>query len=195
MIKTKELNSSGNQNYHRHLSRLKYDQKVFDSLTDYALHTSDWQPGYDSRGFKFNLEYVKLDAEKFPVLNEIYECWNSKFKEPSFILSKVLPGGLIMHHDFGKTGNLAFPLHGDFTDTPQWYFDFQSNITEEFYYSGSPVLFNTQILHAVPMDEADTNPRILLMMNQYEWLPNLFNRIDKKTIWRSSENFYYDKSN
>jgi hypothetical protein len=181
-------------NYHRHLPKLKYNQSVFDELTSYALTTDDWNAGYDKRGFRFNLEYIRLDTAQFPVLQEIYNCWNCEFKKPNFILSKVLPGGLIMHHDFAKTGNLAFPLHGDFSNTPQWYFDFQSNITEEFYYQGSPVLFNTQILHAVPLSEQETEPRILLMMNQYEWMPDLFSRIDNGSIWIDSENFHYENS-
>jgi len=178
-------------NYHRHLDKLSYSQSVFDDIKTYSLETSDWQSGYDKRGFRFNLEYIKLDFNMFPVLQEIYDCWNAEIKKPNFILSKVLPGGLIMHHDFGKTGNLSFPIHGDFSNTPQWYFDFQSNITEEFYYRDSPVLFNTQILHAVPMPEEETEPRILLMLNQYEWMPNLFSKVDDGSIWKNSENFKY----
>lgn len=195
MLRTKESSSFNNGLYHRHLRNLKFDQKIFDDITDYAVTTKDWQAGYDKRGFRFNLEYIRLDIEKFPVLQEIYDCWDVPFKKPHFILSKVLPGGLIMHHDFAKTGNLGFPLYGDFTNTPQWYFDYQSNVTEEFYYEGSPVVFNTQILHAVPMPETETKPRIILMMNQYTWMPDIFKKYDDGLLWQSSDNFYYEENN
>ena len=45
------------------------------------------------------------------------------------------------------------------------------------------------MLHAVPRELTDTGPRWVLMMDLFEWVDKLFEKIDNKTIWTDTKNF------
>ena len=98
------------------------------------------------------------------------------------------PGGLVNHIDHNKWGNLGIPLKGDFKNTPQYFYD-QFNHPVESFVVDSPVIFNTRMLHAVPRQLTDTGPRWVLMMDLFEWVDKLFDKVDKKTIWTDTKNF------
>ena len=45
------------------------------------------------------------------------------------------------------------------------------------------------MLHAVPRELTDTESFWVLMMDLFEWVDKLFDKIDKKTIWTDTKNF------
>ena len=48
------------------------------------------------------------------------------------------------------------------------------------------------MLHAVPRELTDTGPRWVLMMDLFEWVDKLFDKIDNGTIWKDTKNFKID---
>lgn len=175
--------------YHRKLEKLNYDPAVFSDIIEYASKTQ-WRNGYDQNGLLWNVDELPLSATDFPILNEIYEGLNAEFKRKSFFLSSVRPGGLVNHIDHRKWGNFAIPLVGDFTNTPQYYFD-QFNHPVEKFVLDAPAIFNTRMLHAVPRKLDDTENRWILMMDIFDWVDHLFKKIDNNTIWIDTEHFKY----
>ena len=175
--------------YHKKFN-LQYDKNVFNEIIEYAK-TATWRQGYDKNGLLWNVEELPLDPKQFPILNELYEGLNAEFKRPSFFISNVKPGGLVNHIDHNKWGNLGIPLLGNFEKTPQFFYD-QFNHPVESFVVDSPVIFNTRMLHAVPRKLTDTGPRWVLMMDLFEWVDKLFDKIDKKTIWTDTKNFKID---
>ena len=174
--------------YHRKLN-LKYDPNVFSDIIEYGRNT-EWNQGYDQNGLLWNVEELPLSVEQFPILEEIYEGFNAEFKRPGFFLSSVKPGGLVNHIDHRKWGNLGIPLIGDFSNTPQYYYDQFNHPVESFVMDG-PTIFYTRMLHAVPRKLDDTEPRWILMMDLFDWIDHLFKKIDNTTIWKDTENFKY----
>ena len=79
----------------------------------------------------------------------------------------------------------------DFEKTPQYFYD-QFNHPVESFIVDSPVIFNTRMLHAVPRELTDTGPRWVLMMDLFEWVDKLFDKIDNGTIWKDTKNFKID---
>jgi len=174
--------------YHRKIN-LSYDPAVFDHIVNYAK-TVEWNTGYDQNGLQWNVEELPLSTEDFPILKEIYLGLNAEFKRPSFFLSSVKPGGLVNHIDHRKWGNFGIPLFGNFSNTPQYYYD-QFNHPVENFILDRPTIFYTRMLHAVPRKIEDTEPRWVLMMDVFDWIDNLFKKIDNKTIWKDTKNFKY----
>lgn len=174
--------------YHRKLN-LKYDNAVFDDIIDYAKNTK-WNSGYDQNGLLWNVEELPLSVDQFPILSELYNGFNAEFKRPSFFLSSVKPGGLVNHIDHRKWGNFGIPLLGDFSNTPQYYYD-QFNHPVEQFVLDKPTLFYTRMLHAVPRQLEDTEQRWILMMDVFDWIDHLFKKIDNNTIWKDTEHFKY----
>ena len=172
--------------YHKKF-KLQYDTNVFNEIIEYAERAT-WRQGYDQNGLLWNVEELPLNPKQFPILNELYEGLNTEFKRPSFFISNVKPGGLVNHIDHNKWGNLGIPLKGDFENTPQYFYD-QFNHPVESFIVDSPVIFNTRMLHAVPRQLTDTGPRWVLMMDLFEWVDKMFDKIDKKTIWTDPKNF------
>ena len=175
--------------YHKKFN-LQYDKKVFNEIIEYAERAT-WRQGYDQNGLLWNVEELPLSPKQFPILNELYEGLNTEFKRPSFFISNVKPGGLVNHIDHNKWGNLGIPLKGDFEKTPQYFYD-QFNHPVESFIVDSPVIFNTRMLHAVPRELTDTGPRWVLMMDLFEWVDKLFDKIDNGTIWKDTKNFKID---
>ena len=175
--------------YHKKF-KLQYDTNVFNEIIEYAERAT-WRQGYDQNGLLWNVEELPLDPKQFPILNELYEGLNTEFKRPSFFISNVKPGGLVNHIDHNKWGNLGIPLKGDFEKTPQYFYD-QFNHPVESFIVDSPVIFNTRMLHAVPRQLTDTGPRWVLMMDLFEWVDKLFDKIDNGTIWKDTKNFKID---
>lgn len=175
--------------YHRKLN-LKYENNVFGDIIEYAK-ISKWKDGYDQNGLLWNVDELPLDASEFPILNELYEGLNAEFKRNSFFLSSVKPGGLVNHIDHRKWGNFGIPLVGDFSKTPQYYYD-QFNHPVESFTIETPVIFNTRMLHSVPRKLDDTSPRWILMMDLFDWVDNLFKKVDTGNIWNDTEHFKYD---
>ena len=175
--------------YHKKF-KLQYDTNVFNEIIEYAERAT-WRQGYDQNGLLWNVEELPLDPKQFPILNELYEGLNTEFKRPSFFISNVKPGGLVNHIDHNKWGNLGIPLKGDFKNTPQYFYD-QFNHPVESFIVDSPVIFNTRMLHAVPRQLTDTGPRWVLMMDLFEWVDKLFDKIDNGTIWKDTKNFKID---
>lgn len=172
--------------YHRKLN-LEYDPAVFDDIIDYARNT-EWNQGYDQNGLLWNVEELPLTVEQFPILEEIYQGFGAEFKRSSFFLSSVKPGGLVNHIDHRKWGNFGIPLIGDFSQTPQYYYD-QFNHPVESFVLDKPTLFYTRMLHAVPRKLEDTEPRWVLMMDLFDWMDNLFKKADRGTLWNDTEHF------
>ena len=175
--------------YHKKF-KLQYDTNVFNEIIEYAERAT-WRQGYDQNGLLWNVEELPLNPKQFPILNELYEGLNTEFKRPSFFISNVKPGGLVNHIDHNKWGNLGIPLKGDFEKTPQYFYD-QFNHPVESFIVDSPVIFNTRMLHAVPRELTDTGPRWVLMMDLFEWVDKLFDKIDNGTIWKDTKNFKID---
>ena len=175
--------------YHKKF-KLQYDTNVFNEIIEYAERAT-WRQGYDQNGLLWNVEELPLSPKQFPILNELYEGLNTEFKRPSFFISNVKPGGLVNHIDHNKWGNLGIPLKGDFEKTPQYFYD-QFNHPVESFIVDSPVIFNTRMLHAVPRELTDTGPRWVLMMDLFEWVDKLFDKIDNGTIWKDTKNFKID---
>ena len=175
--------------YHKKF-KLQYDTNVFNEIIEYAERAT-WRQGYDQNGLLWNVEELPLSPKQFPILNELYEGLNAEFKRPSFFISNVKPGGLVNHIDHNKWGNLGIPLKGDFENTPQYFYD-QFNHPVESFIVDSPVIFNTRMLHAVPRELTDTGPRWVLMMDLFEWVDKLFDKIDNGTIWKDTKNFKID---
>ena len=175
--------------YHKKF-KLQYDTNVFNEIIEYAERAT-WRQGYDQNGLLWNVEELPLNPKQFPILNELYEGLNTEFKRPSFFISNVKPGGLVNHIDHNKWGNLGIPLKGDFENTPQYFYD-QFNHPVESFIVDSPVIFNTRMVHAVPRQLTDTGPRWVLMMDLFEWVDKLFDKIDNGTIWKDTKNFKID---
>ena len=175
--------------YHRKLKKLKYNKNIFNDIIQYA-ETTNWIDGYDQNGLLWNVKELPLSSNEFPILNELYTGLNAEFKRKSFFISSVQAGGLVNHIDHRKWGNIAFPLIGDFANSPQYFYD-QFNHPVEQFILDCPVIFNTRMLHAVPKDINDCSKRWILVMDIFDWPDNLFNKIDKNNIWIDTENFKY----
>lgn len=175
--------------YHRKITKLKYNPEVFNDIIEYAKEAK-WKSGYDQNNLLWNIEELPLSCEDFPILNELYEGLNTEFKRKSFFLSSVKPGGLVNHIDHRKWGNFGIPLIGDFSKTPQYYYD-QFNHPVESFVLDAPTIFNIRMLHAVPRAIDDTEPRWILMMDIFEWVDHLFKKIDQDAIWKDTDNFKY----
>ena len=175
--------------YHRKIN-LKYNPSIFNDIIEYAK-TTKWKDGYDQNGLLWNIDELPLDTSEFPILNELYEGLNAEFKRKSFFLSSVKPGGLVNHIDHRKWGNFGIPLVGDFSKTPQYYYD-QFNHPVESFTMDIPVIFNTRMLHSVPRKLDDTAPRWILMMDLFDWVDNLFKKVDAGSIWLDTDNFKHD---
>lgn len=175
--------------YYRKITKLKYDPAVFSDILEYAS-TSVWKNGYDQNGLLWNVDELSLSTVDFPILNELYEGFNAEFKRKSFFLSSVRPGGLVNHIDHRKWGNFAIPLVGDFSITPQYFYD-QFNHPVEQFNLDAPVIFNTRMLHAVPRKLEDTSQRWVLIMDVFDWVDHLFKKVDNNEIWIDTENFKY----
>lgn len=171
--------------YHKKIN-LTYNFSIFDEIIEYAENTK-WNRGIDKNGMIWGVEELSLSEKDFPILNEIFEGLNAEFKRKSFFLSSVLEGGLVNHIDHRKWGNLAFPLKGSFSNTPQYFFD-QFNHPVEYFILDRPTLFNTRMTHGVP--KYDSTPRWVLMMDIFEWPDNLFKKED---IWTDTLHFKYNK--
>jgi hypothetical protein len=175
--------------YHRKIPKLKFDYSIFDDIVSYA-ESAIWNEGYDQNGLKWNVRELPLSFEDFPILNELYEGLNAEFKRKHAYISWVQPGGLVNHIDHRKWGNMGIPLKGDFSTTPQYFFD-QFNHPVEKFVLDAPVIFNTRMLHAVPIPEDDLEPRWILMMGIHDWVDKLFDKIDNDEIWSDTEHFVY----
>ena len=174
--------------YHRKLN-LQYDPSVFKDIIEHAK-TATWKRGYDQNGLLWGVEELPLSVDQFPILNELYEGLNAEFKRKSFFISSVKPGGLVNHIDHRKWGNMGIPLVGDFSNTPQYFYD-QFNHPVEKFVLDKPTIFNTRMLHAVPRKLEDTEPRWILAMDLFDWPDALFKKIDERKIWNDTEHFKY----
>jgi hypothetical protein len=47
------------------------------------------------------------------------------------------------------------------------------------------------MLHAVPRQLTDTGPRWVLMMDLFDWIDNLFKKVDNNKIWKDTDHFKY----
>lgn len=184
--------------YHRQMPRLTFDQALLKPILDFGLsQLPDWKPGYDQNGLRWNVEELPLSLKTFPILEEISEGLQNEFKRPSFYLSRILPGGLVNHTDHRKWANLAIPLMGSFETTPLCFMDPFNHIVEKCIFQENktsfvPVLINTRMTHSVIYPENLPNtPRIVLMMDLFDWPDHLFDKVDNNTIWKSTENFKY----
>lgn len=173
--------------YHRKLSKLLYNPAVFDDIVTFGK-TTKWTEGYDRNGILWNINELNLSTDDFPILDEIYGAVNFEFKKRRFYLSSVPAGGLPNHIDHQKWGNLGFPLIGNFETSPQYYYD-QFNHPVEQFTLNEPVLFNTRMLHGVPRSKDDTAPRWILMLEVYDWIDNVFKKVDNNTFWTDTDNF------
>jgi hypothetical protein len=172
--------------YHRKI-KLAYDPAIFSDILEYA-ESAVWKDGYDQNGLLWNVEELPLSETDFPILAELYQGVNAEFKRKSFFLSSVKPGGLVNHIDHRKWGNFGIPLLGDFSQTPQYFYD-QFNHPVEHFHFDTPVVFNTRMLHAVPRKLEDTAPRWVLMMDMFDWPDNLFKKADAGVFWQDTEHF------
>lgn len=177
--------------YHRKLTKLQFDPSLFNSIVEYGKSAS-WMEGYDRNGVLWNINELNLSTSDFPILNEIYNAVNIEFKKPRFYLSSVPAGGLTNHIDHQKWGNIGFPLIGDFATSPMYYYD-QFNHPVEHFVMDVPVIFNTRMLHGVPRKKTDTDHRWILMLEVYEWIDNIFKRIDNDQFWTDTDNFKWVK--
>lgn len=177
--------------YHRKLTKLNYDQSIFNDIVDYA-NSSKWVEGYDRNGVLWNVNELNLSTTDFPVLEEIYSAVNFEFKKRRFYLSSVPAGGLPNHIDHQKWGNLGFPLIGNFESTPQYYYD-QFNHPVEQFTLDVPVVFNARMLHGVPRSKDDTTPRWILMLEVYDWIDTVFKKIDNDIFWNDTTHFKWNK--
>ncbi len=176
--------------YHRKMPRLQYNPEVFSDIIEYAQQ-GPWERGLDKNTMEWNVRELVLDFEEFPILDELLQGLNTEFKRKHAYLSWVQPGGLLNHIDHSKWGNFALPLLGDFSSTPQYYFD-QFNHPVEKFTIDCPVIFNTRMTHAVPVSNDDLSPRWALMIGIHDWVDNLFNKIDQHEIWTDTKNFKYE---
>lgn len=176
--------------YHRKLTSLRYDASVFNDVVEFGKNNA-WADGVDKNGMLWNVNELSLEYDQFPILQEIYDAVELEFKKPRFYISSVPAGGLPNHIDHQKWGNIGFPLIGDFLSTPQYYYDDFNHPVESFCLD-VPVVFNTRMLHGIPRARDDVNPRWVLMLEVYDWIDNVFKKIDNGTFWKNSENFFYE---
>jgi hypothetical protein len=186
--------------YHKSLNKLIFDVEVLSSILAYAKHEqTPWKRAFDRNGIRWNVEELPLSIDQFPILKEIADGLQNEFQRPSFFLSKVLPGGLINHIDHRKWCNLAFPLQGDFDQTPTLFLDQFSHVLETCHFKKHalghyiPVILNTRATHAVYIPEESRAERIVLMMNLFDWPDHLFDKVDQDTIWCDTTHFNYSK--
>lgn len=181
--------------YHRTIETIKYKPQTLAAVMEYGLASKEWRIGYDANGFQWNVEELPIPYEKFPVLQEIFEALNLEFKRKSFYLSRVLPGGLQNHMDHRKWGNLALPISGPFHQSPLLFLDAFNNIVEktEFTINSDgtyhPIVFNTRMIHAVPLPKSADNNRIVLMLDIFDWPESVFIKVDQKQFWKPSQFF------
>lgn len=183
--------------YHRELSNLKFEKSVFTEIEKFALHSVSWCPGVDRNGLRWNVRELPLSVDEFPILREIFDGLQCEFKRPSFFVSQVLPGGLVNHIDHRKWANLAFPLSGPFESSPTLFLDVFNHVIESFYFQPrsdgtfSPFILNTRAIHAVPLEINENRPRLVLMMDLFDWPDHLFEKVDQNTIWMNTPRFQY----
>jgi hypothetical protein len=184
--------------YHRHLKGLHFDPRVFEPILNFAVHSHQWRPGIDVNGTYWNVKELPVHPSEFPILKEIETGLQAEFKRTSFFVSQVLPGGLANHVDNRKWGNLAFPLRGPFESSPTLFLDQFNHVVESFTFEKNilgaytPVIFNTRMCHSVVLAREQTAPRLVLMMDLFDWPDHLIDKVDQHQIWNDTPQFRYE---
>ena len=112
-------------------------------------------------------------------------------EKPWAFFSKLPPGGINLHYDHRRWGAILFPVRGKFEVTPQIFATENYTEIERFNFTkskihnnGTPVFFDSRVLHAVPTPIDDEEERVVFSVNIHTHPTEMYERA-KNGTWLS----------
>ena len=170
-----------------------------------SLEPSDWVDGTSVTGVTWTVE----ECRNIPYENmwkDIVENSTLDFvgssergvekKKPWCFFSKLPPGGINLHYDHRRWGAVLFPVKGKFNLTPQIFATENYTEIERFNFekskihdNGTPVFFDSRVLHAVPTPIDDEEERVVFSVNIHTHPTEMYKRaIDGTWLNKNTKN-------
>ena len=117
-------------------------------------------------------------------------------EKPWAFFSKLPPGGINLHYDQRRWGAILFPVRGKFEVTPQIFATENYTEIERFNFTkskihnnGTPVFFDSRVLHAVPTPLDLEEERVVFSVNIHSHPTEFFRKaIDGTWLNKNTEN-------
>jgi hypothetical protein len=170
-----------------------------------SLKPSDWVTGYSRTGVAWNVsESYKIPYENMwkdivenMNLDQVGSTERTKHgQKPWCFFSKLPPGGINLHYDHRRWGAVLFPVRGKFEVTPQIFATENYTEIERFNFekskihnNGTPVFFDSRVLHAVPTPLDLEEERVVFSVNIHSHPTEFFRKaIDGTWLNKNTEN-------
>jgi len=170
-----------------------------------SLKPSDWVNGVSRTGVAWNVsecrnipyENMWKDIVENMNLDQVGSTERTIHGEkPWAFFSKLPPGGINLHYDHRRWGALLFPVRGKFEVTPQIFATENYTEIERFNFTkskihnnGTPVFFDSRVLHAVPTPIDDEEERVVFSVNIHSHPTEFFRKaIDGTWLNKNTEN-------
>jgi len=169
-----------------------YNQQWLIDLLE-SLDEKDWIKGESSNGLHWPVhEFRNIPMEG--LMKDIAENLNldtvgsSDRSKPYAFISRLGPGGLNIHYDHRRWGALLFPIKGNFEVTPQIFATEDLTEIERFYFeksklhnNGTPVFFNSRILHNVVHPKELNEYRYVFAINIHSTTEEMYHKVITET--------------
>ena len=185
-------------------NNIYYNQQWLIDVLD-SLKPSDWTTGYSRTGVAWNVsESYNIPYEN--MWKDIVENTNldlvgstertSHGQKPWCFFSKLPPGGINLHYDHRRWGAILFPVRGKFEVTPQIFATENYTEIERFNFekskihdNGTPVFFDSRVLHAVPTPLDLEEERVVFSVNIHSHPTEMFKKaVDGTWLNNNTEN-------
>ena len=185
-------------------NNIYYNQQWLIDVLD-SLKPSDWTTGYSRTGVAWNVsESYNIPYEN--MWKDIVENTNldlvgstertSHGQKPWCFFSKLPPGGINLHYDHRRWGAILFPVRGKFEVTPQIFATENYTEIERFNFekskihdNGTPVFFDSRVLHAVPTPLDLEEERVVFSVNIHSHPTEFYKKaIDGTWLNKNTEN-------
>jgi len=154
-----------------------------------TLQEKDWIKGQSPNGLHWPVHEFR-DIPMEGLMRDIAENINldtvgsSSRNKPWAFISRLGPGGLNIHYDHRRWAALLFPIKGNFAITPQIFATEDLSEIERFYFedsklhsNGTPVFFNSRILHNVVHPRELKEYRYVFAINVHSTPNEMFSHI------------------
>ena len=181
-----------------------YNQQWLVDVLD-SLKPSDWVNGVSRTGVAWTVS----ECRNIPyegMWKDIVENINldtvgstertADGQKPWCFFSKLPPGGINLHYDHRRWGAILFPVRGKFELTPQIFATENYTEIERFNFekskihdNGTPVFFDSRVLHAVPTPLDLEEERVVFSVNIHSHPTEMFKKaIDGTWLNKNTEN-------
>lgn len=165
-----------------------YDQEWLIDLAE-SIPEKDWIKCHSPNGLHWPVhEFRSIPLEGF--MKDLSENinldthGNSNSNAPWAFISRLGPGGLNIHYDHRRWGAILFPIKGTFDLSPQIFATEDLTEIERFYFedskihnNGTPVFFNSRILHNVVHPKELDEYRYVFAINIHDRPADMFQKV------------------